>query len=115
MIAKVLVGAVGAVVSIGLAAPASASPVPRPQGVPDFLAAARAAGVAGTDPAMLGDGYQVCWQLWNGHVAGTDVAAGLVQGHPGMTGDEASRFVLAAYNNLCPVPGSYDSWAYSTS
>jgi Protein of unknown function (DUF732) len=115
VIGKVLVGAAGVVISVGLAAPAGASPVPPPRTVPDFLAAVRAAGVTGTDPAMLSDGYQVCWQLWNGHVAGAQVAAGLVQGHPGLTTDEASRFVLAAYNNLCPMPGSYDSWAYSTS
>jgi hypothetical protein len=115
MTAKVLVGAAGVVISLGLAAPAGASPGPHPETVPDFLAAARAAGINGTDPAMLGDGYQVCWQLWNGHVAGSQVAANLVQGHPGVTADEASRFVLAAYNNLCPVAGSYDSWAYSTS
>jgi hypothetical protein len=115
MIGKVVVGAAGLVISIGLAAPTNASPVPRPQTVPDFLAAARAAGISGTDPAMLGDGYQVCWQIWNQHVAGTQVAAGLVQSHPGVTDAEAGQFVLAAYNNLCPVPGSYDSWAYSTS
>ncbi|MGA9494063.1 MAG: DUF732 domain-containing protein [Mycobacterium sp.] len=109
MIGKVLVGAVGAVVSVALAAPASAN---SPQ---DFLAAARAAGVTGTDPAMLGDGYNVCWQLWNQHAPGTQVAAGLVRDHPGLSADEAGHFVLAAYNDLCPVPGAYDYWAYSTS
>jgi hypothetical protein len=96
------------VISTSLAAPAGAT-------VPDFLAAVRAAGVTGTDPAMLGDGWNVCWQLWNGHVVGTQVAAGLVQDHPGVTPDQAAHFVLAAYNDLCPVPGSYDYWAYSTS
>ena len=56
MIGKVLVGAVGAVISVGLAAPAGASPVQHtPQ---DFLAAVRAAGITGTDPAILGDGYR---------------------------------------------------------
>ena len=116
MIGKVLVGAVGAVIAIGLAAPAGASPIiPQPQGAPDFLAAARAAGITGTDPAMLGDGYNVCWQLWNQPAPGTAVAAGLVRDHPQLTTDEAAHFVLAAYNDLCPVPGAYDSWAYSTS
>jgi hypothetical protein len=79
------------------------------------LAAVRAAGVTGTDPAMLGDGYNVCWQLWNQHAPGTGVAAGLVRDYPQLTTAEAARFVLAAYHDLCPVPGAYDYWAYSTS
>jgi Protein of unknown function (DUF732) len=113
VIGKVLVGAVGAVISVGLAAPAGAIPVPQhtPQ---DFLAAVRAAGITGTDPAMLGDGYNVCWNLWNRHASGSRVAAGLVRDHPQLTSDQAAQFVLAAYHDLCPVPGAYDSWAYST-
>jgi len=79
------------------------------------LAAARSAGITGTDPAMLGDGYNVCWQLWNQHAAGTQVAAGLVRDYPQLTTAQAGHFVLAAYNDLCPVPGAYDYWAYSTS
>ncbi len=121
-LAKVLVGAAGAIISLGLAAPAGADPVttagdsPVPQHTPqDFLAAARAAGVTGTDPAMLGDGYNVCWQLWNQHASGIQVAGGLVRDHPQLTSDEAAHFVLAAYHDLCPVPGAYDYWAYSTS
>jgi hypothetical protein len=115
-LAKVLVGAVGAVIAIGLAAPAGASPViPQPQAAPDFLAAARAAGITGTDPAMLEDGYQVCRRLWVRQMAGTEIAAGLVQDHPQLTLDQAGQFVLAAYHGLCPVSGgSYDYWAYST-
>ena len=114
-LAKVVVGAVGAVIAIGLAAPAGASPVmPQPQAAPDFLAAARAAGITGTDPAILEDGYDVCWKLWNQRASGSQVAAGLVQDHPQLTTDEAAHFVLAAYHDLCPVPGSYDYWAYST-
>jgi hypothetical protein len=117
MIGKVLIGAVGAVISLGLAAPASASPlVPQPQAVPDFLAAARAAGITGTDPAMLEDGYSVCRRLWVRQMPGTQVAAGLVQDHPQLTIDEAAQFVLAAYHDLCPVPGgAYDYCAYITS
>jgi hypothetical protein len=107
VIGKMLLGVVGAVISVGLAAPAGAS-------APDFLAAARAAGVTGTDPAMLEDGYDVCWQLWNQQASGIQVAAGLVRDHAGLTSDEAGHFVLAAYNDLCPVPGAYDYWAYST-
>jgi hypothetical protein len=114
VIGKVFIGAVGAVVSLGLAAPAGASPVPQPASVPGFLAAARAAGVTGTDPAMLEDGYDVCWQLWNQHAEGTAVATGLARDHPGVTVQEAANFVLAAYHDLCPVPGAYDYWAYST-
>jgi hypothetical protein len=123
MIGKALVGAVGAAISVGLAAPALADPVttagasqPSQPGTPqDFLGAVRAAGVTGTDPAMLGDGYNVCWQLWNQHAQGVQVAAGLVQDHPGLSTAEAGHFVLAAYHDLCPVPGAYDYWAYSTS
>jgi hypothetical protein len=122
-IGKVLVGAAGAVISVGLAAPAAAdpvttagaSPVPQHHTPQDFLAAARAAGITGTDPAMLGDGYNVCWQLWNQHASGVQVAAGLVRDHPQLTTDQAAHFVLAAYHDLCPVPGAYDYWAYSTS
>jgi hypothetical protein len=114
VIGKVLVGAAAAVISVGLAAPAGASPVTPPRTVPDFLGAVRAAGVTGTDPAMLGDGYNVCWQLWNQHASGIQVAAGLARDHPQLTNDEAAHFVLAAYNDLCPVPGAYDYWAYST-
>ncbi|OBK41880.1 hypothetical protein A5658_02355 [Mycobacterium sp. 1245111.1] len=129
MIAKVLIGAAGAAISIGLAAPAGADPAPpNPDLVgvatpapppnpstPAFLAAARAAGVTGTDPAMVEDGNNVCFQLWDAHAQGTDVAAGISRDHPGVTIAEAANFVLAAYHNLCPAPGEYDYWAYSTS
>lgn len=64
---------------------------------------------------MLADGYNVCWQLWNQHAADTQVAAGLVRDYPQLTIAQASHFVLSAYNDLCPVPGAYDYWAYSTS
>ena len=123
MIGKFFVGAAGVVLSMALAAPAGAdpvttvgaNPVPPPQTPQDFLAAARAAGITGADPAMLADGYNVCWQLWNQHAPGTGVAAGLVRDYPQLTTAEAANFVLAAYQDLCPVPGSYDYWAYSTS
>jgi hypothetical protein len=122
MIGKVLVGAIGAVVSLGLSAPAGADPVttaggnqPSQPGTPQgVLAAARAAGVTGADPAMLEDGYQVCRRLWVRHMPGTQVAAGLVQDHPQLTAEQAGQFVLAAYHDLCPVPVKDDYWAYST-
>ena len=133
MIAKVLIGAAGAAISIGLAAPAGADPAPPPNpagpdlvgvaapapppnpSTPAFLAAAHAAGVTGADPAVLEDGNNVCWQLWDAHAQGTDVAADLARDHPGVTIAEAANFVLAAYHDLCPAPGTYDYWAYSTS
>jgi hypothetical protein len=123
MIGRVLLGAVGALISIGLAAPASADPVttagavgaPQPDAVTNFLAAARAAGITGTDPAMLGDGYSVCRQLWNQGAPGTQVAADLVRDNPQLTSDQAGQFVLAAYHSLCPAAAAYDYWAYSTS
>ena len=131
MIVKILVGAAAAAISVGLAAPAGADPVttvgadpvttagasqpPQPGTPQDFLAAARSAGITGTDPAMLADGYNVCWQLWNQHAPGTQVAAALVRDNPQLTTAQAGRFVLAAYNDLCPVSGTYDYWAYSTS
>lgn len=83
-----------------------------PQG---FLAEVRAAGITGTDPAMLEDGYNVCWELWHQHSPANQVAAGMQKDYPTLTTDQAAHFVLAAYEDLCPVPGAYDYWAYSTS
>jgi hypothetical protein len=126
MIEKIMVGASMPLIALGLAAPASAASNPHsvlaavraagigtnPQG---FLAAARAAGITGTDPAILEDGYNVCWELWNQHSPANQVAAGLQKDYPTLTTDQAAHFVIAAYQNLCPVPGAYDYWAYSTS
>ena len=115
-VGKVVVGAAGAAIAIGLATPAGANPVSQTPTVPGFLADVRAAGITGTDPAILEDGYSVCRRLWVRQMPGTQVAAGLVQDHPQLTSDQAGQFVLAAYHDLCPVPvGSYDYWAYSTS
>jgi hypothetical protein len=123
MIGRVLLGGVGALISIGLAAPASADPVttvgsvgaPQPDAVQSFLGAARAAGVTGTDPAMLEDGYGVCRQLWNQQAPAPQVAANLVRDNPQLTSEQAGQFVRAAYRSLCPVAAAYDYWAYSTS
>ena len=115
VIGKVLVGAAAAVISVGLAAPANAGPIPPPRTVPNFLGAVRAAGITGTDPAMLEDGYQVCRRLWVRQMPGTQVAAGLVQDHPQLTIEQAGQFVLDAYHDLCPVGDpNPDYWAYST-
>ncbi len=119
MIEKVLVSASMALIAVGLAAPASANPVlmdwPTNQSVQHFLAAVRASGITGTDPAMLGDGYNVCWELWNRRIPVNRVAAGMQKDYPTLTTDQVDHFVIAAYKNLCPVPGAYDWWAYSTS
>jgi len=116
VIRKILVGAAGAVTAIGLAAPADASPVPPPNpSVPGFLGAVRAAGITGVDPAMLEDGYAVCYRLWVRQMPGTQVAANFVQIHPQLTSAQAGQFVLAAYHDLCPVANDVvDYWAYST-
>ena len=114
---KVLVGACMAVIAVALAAPASATPNPvqKHPTVQGFLAAARAAGITGVDPAILEDGYNVCWELWHQLRPANQVAAGLQKDYPTLTTDQAAHFVIAAYQNLCPVPGAYDYWAYSTS
>jgi len=79
---------------------------------PGFLAAAQAAGVTGVEPALLENGYNVCWQIWNGGYTGQAAAAALQTNYPTLTTDQAAHFVLAAYQNLCPVPGAYNYWSY---
>ena len=117
MVEKVLVGASMALIALALAAPASATsnPSQKHPSVQGFLVVVRAAGITGTDPAMLEDGYNVCWELWNQHSPAKQVAAGMQKDYPTLTTDQAAHFVVAAYENLCPVPGAYDYWAYSTS
>ena len=78
----------------------------------DFFGAVQAAGVTGVGPALLNNGYNVCWQIWNGGYTGKQAAAALQANYPTLTADQAARFVLAAYQDLCPVPGSYDWWTY---
>ena len=79
---------------------------------PGFLAAVQAAGVTGGGPALLETGYNVCWQIWNGGYTGQAAAAALRKTNPTLTTDQAGKFVLAAYQNLCPVPGAYNYWSY---
>jgi Protein of unknown function (DUF732) len=112
MIEKVLVGASMALIAVGLAAPASANPVQKHHPVQDFLAAVQAAGLIGVEPATLASGYNVCWELWQGGYTGDRAAAAIQKNYPTTT-DQAAHFVIAAYKNLCPVPGAYDWWAYS--
>ena len=80
----------------------------------DFFAAVQAAGITAVGPAALANGNNVCWQIWNGGYTGQQAAAALQQTYPTLTTDQAAHFVLAAYQDLCPAPGSYDWWAYST-
>jgi hypothetical protein len=78
----------------------------------DFFAAVQAAGITAVGPAALANGNNVCWQIWNGGYTGQQAAAALQQNYPTLTTDQAAHFVLAAYQDLCPVPGSYDWWSY---
>jgi hypothetical protein len=78
MIEKVLVSASMAVIAVGLAAPASANPVQKHHTVQDFFAAVQAAGIIGVGRAILANGYNVCWELWQGGYTG-DRAAAAVQ------------------------------------
>ena len=114
MIEKVLVSASMAFIAVGLAAPASANPVPKHHTAQDFLAAVQAAGIIGVEPAILANGYNVCWELWQRGYTGDRAAAAVQKNYPTLTTDQAAHFVIAAYKNLCPVPGAYDYWAYST-
>jgi len=99
-------------VGVGLAAPASADPAPNT--VQSFLAAVQAAGVVGVEPSILANGYNVCWQRWHGGYTPDQSAAAMRATYSTLTTDEAAHFVSAAYADLCPVPGAYDWWAYST-
>ena len=78
----------------------------------DFFAAVQAAGIIGVGPATLANGNNVCWEIWNGGYTGQQAAAALLNTYPTLSTDQAARFVLAAYEDLCPAPGSYDYWVY---
>jgi Protein of unknown function (DUF732) len=101
--------AVLAVTALGAAPVANANPT-------DFFAAVQGAGVTGVGPAILENGYNVCWEIWNDGYTGQEAAAALRQTYPTLTTDQADHFVVAAYQDLCPTagtPGEYDWWAYS--
>lgn len=112
---KVLASASLAVIAVGLAAPAGAAPTQKHHSPQDFLAAVQAAGVKGVAPALLANGYNVCWELWQGGYTADRAASAMQKNWPTLTNDQAARFVAAAHDNLCPVPGAYTWWAYSTS
>jgi hypothetical protein len=98
-----------AVMAVGADPVANANPT-------DFLGAVQSAGVTGGGPLILNNGYNVCWEIWNGGYTGQGAAAALQQTYPTLTTDQANHFVVAAYQNLCPTagtPGEYDWWAYS--
>jgi Protein of unknown function (DUF732) len=110
---KVRVGIVGigvlAALALGADPAANASPT-------DFIGAVQAAGVTGGGPLILNNGYNVCWEIWNGGYTGQGAATALQKTYPTLTTDQANHFVVAAYQNLCPTagtPGEYDWWAYS--
>jgi len=105
------VGIAGMAVVVALAL--GANPVANANST-DFFAAVQAAGITAVGPAALANGNNVCWQIWNGGYTGQQAAAALQKTYPTLTTDQAAHFVLAAYQNLCPVPGSYDWWAYGT-
>ncbi len=115
MLKTLLVPASTVLIAIGLAAPADAGPVQKHPSVQQFFTDVQTAGIVGVQPAILENGYNVCWQLWNGHYTAVQAAAALQRNYPTLTSSQAARFVIAAYHNLCPVPGPYDWWAYSTS
>jgi hypothetical protein len=94
-----------AVMALGADPVANATPT-------DFIAAAQAAGISGVGPAILENGNNVCWEIWNGGYTGQQAAAALQKNSPTLTTDQAAHFVTAAYQDLCPVPGSYDYWVY---
>jgi Protein of unknown function (DUF732) len=100
--------AVLAAVAVGADPVANANP-------PDFFAAVQAAGVNGAGPALLENGNNVCWKIWNGGYTGQQAAAALQNSYSTPTTDQAAHFVLAAYQDLCPTqgaPGEYDWWTY---
>jgi hypothetical protein len=99
--------AVLAAMALGADPVANASPT-------DFFGAVQAAGISAVGPAALANGNNVCWEIWNGGYTGQQAAAALQKNFPTLTTAQAARFVLAAYQDLCPVPGSYDWWAYGT-
>src|ERR1700744_3106906 len=60
----------------------------------DFSAAVQAAGVTGMGPAILNNGYNVCWQIWNGGYTGDGAAAALQKNYPTLTTDQAAHLVI---------------------
>ena len=110
VIGKVLVGAVGAVISLGLAAPASADTVEQ-----QFIAVVRGgAHVTGSDARILETGNWVCWQLGPGQVAPAQVVANVEANNPDVPHHTARDFVVEASRFYCPS-GDWDQyWAYGT-
>ena len=104
---KAFVGTAAFGGAVGLAAPASANPDP------DFFAAVRAAGVTGTDEAILEDGEEVCWELGPGGDSVDQVEGVLQNEEPSLTTPEDVAFVVDAYRILCPT-ATLDYWDYGT-
>jgi hypothetical protein len=106
-----LLGAAGVAASMGLAgAVMRSSTEPSTVTAPEFMAAVRAAGINRPDTAVLDTGRDVCRRIWSLHTAGDQVAEDLAREDLQMTSDDASHFMLAAYNHLCPTPAGYGYW-----
>lgn len=109
-IGKAVLGAAGVAASLGLAGPDQDAAIAPPAAPPEFLASVRAAGISEPDRALLDEGHEVCRQIWTLHFAGSEAAAELARDDPHMSSDDASRFMLAAFNHLCPTPAGYGYW-----
>src|ERR1700740_512442 len=70
--------AVLAVMALGADPVANAKPT-------DFVAAVQGAGVPGVGPAILENGYNVCWEMWNDGYTGQEAVAALRQTYPTLT------------------------------
>src|ERR1700760_649329 len=56
----------------------------------DFIGAVQSAGVTGLGPAMLENGYNVCWEMWHGGYTAPGAAASLRQTYPTLTAEQAN-------------------------
>jgi hypothetical protein len=113
MLEKVLIGTalVGAA-AIGLAgSPANADDTSTEPETQDFLAAVRADGISGDDPAFLEDANEFCWDL--SHYGRQFTVTNFRQEIPEVPQDEAVPFEADASRIYCRV-ASYDFWTYGT-
>lgn len=81
----------------------------------DLVSTTHGTGITATVPSLVENGYNVCWQLWDSGYTTQEAAAALQSTYPTLTANQAASFVTDAYQKLCPTPGTYDWWAYSTS
>lgn len=100
---KRLLALLGAFATIGLAAPAYASPVPQPDGDDGgFVAALHQAGFSFATPgSAVAAGRAVCSCLNNGE-SGLEVVHDVKTHNPGMDMEMASNFALLSAKFYCP-------------